>query len=206
MRRYYYRLRRVFQRRKRRKDLARLIHQSEELNIIIGAGSSTYAGWISTDVDTLDITSEADWQHYFQPGTINHLLSEHVFEHLSEQQCKTTFRLCFKYLTAGGKLRVAVPDGYRRDKVYASAVRPPQDGHLMLFTVDNLTAMLQEAGFQVTPLEYFDAADCFHAVEWDIADGKINRSAKFDKREKFKRDNVHYTSLIVDAVKPSFAG
>jgi len=31
------------------------------------------------------------------------------------------------------------------------------------------------------------------------------RSVKFDKREKFKRDNIRYTSLIVDAIKPSFA-
>jgi predicted SAM-dependent methyltransferase len=81
-------------------------------------------------------------------------------------------------------------------------VAPPKDGHQLLFTLESLTTMLQEAGFQVRPLEYFDSDERFHAVAWDSADGHVRRSVRFDRQVAFRRGDLYYTSLIVDAVKP----
>ena len=63
--------------------------------------------------------------------------------------------------------------------------------------------MLERTGFEVRPLEYFDADERFHAASWDSADGYVKRSVRFDDQVAFKRGDLYYTSLIVDAVKPA---
>ena len=172
------------------------------LNVILGAGPITIQGWVATDSEVLDVTSSRAWRRLFVPDSIDRLMAEHLFEHLSAGECAAAFMECFRYLRPGGLLRIAVPDGNRRDAVYSEEVRPPKDGHQMLFTVDDLTQRLVRAGFRVTPLEFFDAKEEFHCYPWREDDGLIRRSARYDRREHFKRGAVYYTSLIVDARKP----
>ncbi len=184
---------------------AQLRKQAEALrplNVILGAGTTAFPGWLSTDIDTLDITSPSDWRELFRPDSIDRLLIEHVLEHLDESQCRVVLAECHRYLKGGGLLRVAVPDGYRRDPAYLAAVAPPKDGHRALLSVDTLVPLIEFAGFCARPLEYFDDTGQFHSVPWDEADGCVKRSAKFDTREQFRRGSVCYTSLIVDAIKP----
>lgn len=71
----------------------------------------------------------------------------------------------------------------------------------MLFTVDSLVPLLASQGFEVQPLEYFDATERFHAVPWDDADGHVCRSCPFDTQERYRRGDFFYTSLIIDAKK-----
>jgi predicted SAM-dependent methyltransferase len=172
------------------------------LQVIIGAGGVSIDGWFSTDADVLDITSPCSWQSLFEPESIDRLLAEHVLEHLSESECMTALTQCFRYLKRGGLLRIAVPDGYRKDPEYVVEVTPPKDGHKVLFTIDGLALLVEKIGFQVTPLEYFDADEKFHFFHWDRADGSIMRSARYDTQERFQRGELFYTSLIIDAKKP----
>jgi predicted SAM-dependent methyltransferase len=79
----------------------------------------------------------------------------------------------------------------------------PRDGHKVVFTIDNLVPLLESVGFQVTPLEYFDANEEFHARPWDEREGHIKRSIRFDDQVAFKRGEMYYTSIIVDARKGS---
>jgi predicted SAM-dependent methyltransferase len=174
---------------------------ARELNVVIGSGDKNFDGWFTTDVDLLDVTRPADWSALFEENSIDQLLAEHVFEHLSEAECRAAFAECYRYLKPGGLLRIAVPDGYRRDADYVAEVAPPKDGHKSLFTIDTLPTLLESVGFEVTPLEYFDAAENFHAQHWDEREGFITRSIRFDTQERFKRGDMFYTSLIVDARK-----
>jgi len=178
------------------------IATAQPLNVILGAGPLTTGGWIPTDVKMLDVTSERMWRRLFAPDSIDRLVAEHLFEHLSDSGCEAAFAECFRYLSPGGLLRIAVPDGNRRDSVYIEEVSPPRDGHQILFTVDGLRQRLVQAGFQVKPLEYFDAKGEFHCFPWSERDGLIRRSARHDRQERFKRGTLFYTSLIVDARKP----
>lgn len=171
------------------------------MNVVIGASGQTFDGWVSTDVECLDLTSPQAWERMFKVNSIDRLLIEHVLEHLSEEECRAGLAECHRYLKPGGLLRIAVPDGYRRDEEYVAAVSPPIYGHQILFTVDTLSALLESFGFSVTPLEYFDAQGEFHACPWDVVDGYVSRSSRFDRREEFRYKDVFYTSLIVDARK-----
>ena len=174
---------------------------ADPLNVVLGAGCFDFDGWFGTDVDLLDITSPRDWSRLFDVGTIDRILSEHVLEHLAEAECRTALGECHRHLRPDGLLRVAVPDGYRRDAAYVAEVAPPKDGHKTLFNVDTLTALLEAVGFEVTPREYFDASGEFHAQPWSVEDGKVLRSLPFDRQEPFKREGMYYMSLIVDARK-----
>ena len=185
----------------RRRAFRAEVEIAQPLNVILGAGTVAMPGWLSTDAEILDVRSSRDWEGLFQPGLIDRLLAEHLFEHLSRAECATAFRLCFQFLKPGGLLRVAVPDGHRKDGEYVAEVAPPKDGHQVLFTVEDLVQCLEHAGFLVTPLEYFDADEQFHCTQWDEAEGLIRRSARHDRQERFKRGALYYTSLIVDARK-----
>ena len=174
------------------------------LNIILGAGPVAISGWVATDSEVLDVTSSRAWKRLFAPASIDRLMAEHLFEHLSDVECAKAFTECFRYLKPGGLLRIAVPDGNRKDAEYVEEVSPPKDGHQLLFTVDDLIQRLVRVGFRVTPLEYFDAKEEFHCYPWGEEDGLIRRSARYDQQERFKRGALYYTSLIVDARKPEF--
>lgn len=178
------------------------IETARPLNIILGAGIVAMPGWLATDSDVLDVTSGRAWKRLFSPASIDRLMAEHLFEHLSDVECQAAFSECFRYLRSGGLLRIAVPDGNRKDAEYVEEVTPPKDGHRLLFTVDDLMQRLFRVGFHVTPLEYFDAKEEFHCYPWKEEDGLIRRSARYDAQERFKRGAFYYTSLIVDARKP----
>src|SRR5437016_4581656 len=70
-------------RQRRLRSLKQRIAASQPLKVVIGAGPTTFAGWIETERDLLNITSAEDWRRLFQPASIDRLLAEHVWEHLS---------------------------------------------------------------------------------------------------------------------------
>jgi predicted SAM-dependent methyltransferase len=187
---------------KLRKAVARCHANNRPIRIILGAGRSSYDQWIATDVDALNICRPDDWAAYFAPGSVDAILSEHVLEHLSVEENRVALKSALKYLKPGGRFRIAVPDGNRRDAYYRAAVAPPVDGHKVIFNLQSLTALLGETGFVVRPLEYLDDKEEFHTVEWNSEDGHISRSARHDRQENFKKGEFYYTSLIVDAFKP----
>jgi predicted SAM-dependent methyltransferase len=186
-----------YQRYKVRRELRR----APTLKIILGAATTHFDGWISTDIRLLDITLQSDWDILFKENSIDRLLAEHVFEHLSESQCYAALKIAHQYLKPNGTIRIAVPDGNRRDAAYVAEVLPPRHGHKMLFRIDNLVTLLEVAGFKAEPLEYFDAEEVFHHSAWSQDDGFVQRSFRFDTQVDFRRGEFFYTSLIVDGRK-----
>ncbi len=172
--------------------------------IILGAGPTSQPNWSATDISDLDIRSEASFRRYWRPDSLFALVAEHVWEHLTHDEGRQAIRNCYKFLSKGGRLRIAVPDGASPDPAYIAHVEPGgigpgADDHKVLYTAPVLAAALSDAGFRVEPLEYFDAMGEFHSHPWRVEDGFIKRSKQFDHRNS---DGViRYTSLIVDGVK-----
>jgi predicted SAM-dependent methyltransferase/GT2 family glycosyltransferase len=176
------------------------------VRIVLGSGGIAEQGWIATDIEQLNVLVDRDWRRHFSPGSVDVILAEHVWEHLSPEEGIDAARLCFKYLRPGGYLRIAVPDGLHPDPKYVEAVKPGGTGagaedHKVLYSCDMLRNALSNAGFETHALEYFDRCGQFHSAAWDPAGGKILRSARFDERNR--SGELHYTSIIVDAVKPA---
>ncbi len=177
---------------------------AQPIRLVIGSGYTYPKGWLNTDIGTLNILKADDWRAYFPKDSIDRILAEHVWEHFNEADGKLGFRNCHTFLKPGGVLRVAVPDGFHPDPAYIEMVRiggtgDGADDHKMLYNYRLMSGFLEEIGFAVTPLEYFDEAGEFHKVPWRAEDGAILRSAEHDSRNQDGK--LVYTSLIIDAKK-----
>ncbi len=64
----------------------RRVSQSDCLRIIVGCGGIHHDGWISTDIDILNLLEIRDWQKYFKIGSVDAVLAEHVWEHLTDSE------------------------------------------------------------------------------------------------------------------------
>ena len=195
-----------FKRKKQKSEFKnQLLNNNGDIKIVVGSEGIYDKGWISTEVHFLDLLKPNDWIKYFREASISKILAEHVWEHLSYEDGCIAAQTCFKFLKeGGGRLRIAVPDGFHPGKEYIDHVKPGgigpgADDHKILYNYKSITEMLTQAGFEVTLLEYFDESAIFHNINWDKNDGFVRRSIKFDERNKDGRPN--YTSLIVDAIK-----
>lgn len=195
-------IRRVLRRLKRFLKVLRM--NPRKFNVGSG-GINPDPSWLPTDIKTLNLTREADWRKLLLFLKVDNIMAEHVWEHLSDSDTALANAYCFKYLKPGGRLRLAVPDGYHPDPAYIEHVRPGGSGpgaddHHILYTYNVMKERLEKAGFRVELLEYWDEKGQFHAVDWSDEGGRISRSKRYDKRNVDGK--LNYTSLIVDAVKP----
>ena len=54
--------------------------------IVVGANGIFDRGWIPTDVEYLNLLRQEHWERYFVEGSIDSILAEHVWEHLTEAE------------------------------------------------------------------------------------------------------------------------
>ncbi len=178
------------------------------MRIILGAGAATQDGWVATQESDLNVLSEADFAARFAPGSIDAMLAEHVWEHMTEAEGRKAARNCYAYLKPGGYLRCAVPDANFRNEAYQAMVQVggpgpadhPAASHKIVYDYRTLVSVFEDAGFEVTLLEFCDERGDFHYTYWNEADGRIGRSYRFDTRNS--GDELGMVSIIVDANKP----
>ena len=181
------------------------IKNQTAFKIVIGSSGIYQDGWLPTEAHFLNLLEKNDWLKYFKENTITNIIAEHVWEHLTKENGLVAMQTCFTFLkNNGGKLRIAVPDGFHIDKNYIDAVKPGGIGwgahdHKLLYDYKIMSEMLVSVGFEVNLVEYFDENSIFHQNNWSSDDGHIRRSLAHDERNKNGKPN--YTSLIIDAVK-----
>jgi predicted SAM-dependent methyltransferase len=199
-------VRKAFLRRFGGPAFRRKLAASPTKRIVIGAGFKDQPGWLPTQIEFLNLLKPEDWARFFQPASIDAMLAEHVWEHLTLEEGHAAASICHTYLKPGGYLRLAVPDGYHPSPDYREWVRPGgrspmqvANDHKVLYTHETLGSLFERVGFRVKLLEYFDASGTFHYDEWDEKAGKIWRSKRFDKRNV--GGQLVFTSIVLDAVK-----
>jgi predicted SAM-dependent methyltransferase len=167
--------------------------------IVIGAGGLSDPGWVATDVSEFDLLRPESWEAYVSPASIDALLAEHVWEHLSFAEGRVAAATCYRFLKPGGRMRLAVPDGYFPDPAFqayigVSGVAGGEAGaHKVVYTYRSFPEVFEAAGFRTTLLEYHDEHGVFHHSAWDPAEGLIRRSRRFDPRGPI--------SIVLDALK-----
>lgn len=196
---------RVLKRVRRQRTIRRAAGQTP-CRLVVGASSMVPGGWTGTEIEDVNLLQPVTWERFFRPDSIDAILAEHVWEHLSAENGRLAAETCYHFLKPGGYLRMAVPDGYHPDPGYIEHVRPGGGGpgcddHKVLYNYKVLSSLFEEAGFQVKLLEYFDEVGQFVREHWDPAKGMIRRSERFDCRNQGGR--LTYTSIVLDAIKPS---
>ncbi|MEN6313317.1 MAG: methyltransferase domain-containing protein [Clostridiaceae bacterium] len=178
------------------------------MKIIIGAGQTKYDGWIATQESDLNLLSILDWEKLFSNESIDAMLAEHVWEHMTYKEGILAAENCYKYLKPGGYIRCAVPDKNFRNEWYQKMVRiggpgpsdHPAATHKIVYDSGTLKSVFESAGFEVTLLEYCDENGDFHFTYWNENDGKIGRSFRYDTRNS--TESLGMVSIIIDAKKP----
>lgn len=178
------------------------------MKVIIGAGETKYDGWLSTQVNELNLLSVESWYKLSEPESIDALLAEHVWEHLTYEEGVMAAKHCYQFLKPGGYIRCAVPDKYFRNDWYQQMVQVggpgPEDHpaatHKIVYDAKTFVSVFEMAGFEVTLLEYCDENGDFHFTYWNEVDGRIGRSFRFDTRNSIK--GLGMVSVIIDAKKP----
>ncbi|NJN16543.1 MAG: methyltransferase domain-containing protein [Oscillochloris sp.] len=181
-----------------------LLGRATTFRLVIGAAGIYEKGWLPTEVEFLDLLCPATWDRYFAPDSVDAMLAEHVWEHLTPEDGLKAAQTCYRYLRTGGYLRIAVPDGLNPDPNYIDAVRiagsgPGADDHKVLYTYQTFGQLFEKAGFNVHLLEYFDEQGRFHMIDWQPEQGLISRSKRYDPRNA--DGQVRYTSIVLDAYK-----
>jgi len=178
------------------------------MKIIIGAGKTSIDGWMSTQENELNVLLRSDFERISKEGKIFAMLAEHVWEHMTKEDGIVAAKNCFDFLEYGGYLRVAVPDLNFKNKGYQNMVKVGGNGdpshpaysHKVVYDYVLLKEVFERAGFIVDLLEYCDADGNFHYKYWNVAEGKIGRSYRFDTRNSI--DQLGMVSIILDAKKP----
>lgn len=193
----------------RRFVIERAMRKHETIKIIVGAAETYQENWYSTNEQWLDITNQKDWAKIFKgKPRLTHVVAEHVFEHLTPEEAVRSLKLIYEHLVDGGRVRIAVPDGYNPDPVYLKHVGIKGIGddaadHKQLLNRDVLTALLADAGFAPEFVEGYDKSGELTCADYSAEDGFIMRSrAHQDQsiRDKWAFPDAD-TSLIMDGVK-----
>ena len=169
------------------------------LKIIVGAAMTREPGWYSTNEQWLDITQSSDWKRVFGgKALLSHVIAEHVFEHLTPSQTRQALDLIAKHMLPGGRIRIAVPDGYHPDTTYLKHVGIAGIGadaadHKQLLNSDSLKSFLQDAGFDAELMEGYLKNGTLVQKPLDSAGGMISRHGW-----EFVDAN---TSLVIDGCK-----
>ena len=178
------------------------------MKIIIGAGKTSFDGWVSTQESELNLLNRADFERLFANEKPSAFLAEHVWEHMTLEEGMIAAQNCFDFLADGGYIRAAVPDGNFRNAAYQALIGIGGNGnpdhpaftHKIVYDYKTLCAVFEKAGFTVNLLEYCDEEGVFSYKQWNEENGKIGRSLRFDTRNK--DGNMGMVSIIIDAKKP----
>ena len=185
-----------------------IINEDNEIKVEIGAGEyNNNPGWLQTHEDELNLLKKEQWEKKFLPASIEAILAEHVWEHLTYEEGIEAAKICYEFLKPNGYIRCAVPDAYFPNEEYQKIVQVggpgpldhPAASHKIVYSYRTITSMFESAGFKVNLLEYCDENGEFHAISWKPEDGVIYRSLPYDHRNK--DGELVCVSLIVDAIK-----
>ncbi len=180
------------------------------MKIIAGAAMTSKEGWYSTNEKWLDITQVKDWQRVFNgKALLTHVLAEHVFEHLTEDETRIALGLFHAHMVSGGRIRIAVPDGYHPDPTYIRHVGIAGIGadaadHKQLLNCDTLARLLRDAGFATEFLEGYRSNGELVTCVINPAFGNVIRSrcntATMAGRSGWLFPDAD-TSLVIDGIK-----
>lgn len=177
------------------------------MKVIIGAGKTDILGWMATQESDLNILNEKDWLKHFKFESIDVLLAEHVWEHLTFEEGVQAALNCYKFLKPGGYIRSAVPDinfdnAWYQNMVQVGGPGPedhPASSHKIVYDYSRFAQVYERAGFKVNLLEYCDVDKKFHYNYWNPDDGMIGRSYRYDSRNSTNK--LGMVSIILDAKK-----
>lgn len=141
------------------------IRNGKKNNLVIGSGHSlgyidkNFPDFISTDQDELDLINRFEITQYIPKESISIIFANHVLEHIYPEFVWSVFENIHYMNIIGGYLVLCVPDlnsfksQYFNTKEQAILFQP-KAAHYVYYTFESLKYILNDIGYEVTPLYY----------------------------------------------------
>ncbi len=192
--------------------LKKAINSNQKVKLILGAALTSQKGWFSTNEQWLDISKSSDWNRIFnKKQLVTNAVAEHVFEHLTVKEMRSSLKNIYNNLSSGGVLRIAVPDGNHPDENYRkntgiNGIGADASDHKQFITYEFLKEELIKMGFNIEFMEGYYKDGSLEKKKIDDKLGHIIRTrsniqiknTKFKYGWEFVDSN---TSMIIDAYK-----
>lgn len=164
----------------------------------IGERTEIVDGVETTVKYQLDIPEEKiEWR---EMQVISNILADHVFQELTKAEAIEALVYARRYLTPGGRIRIAVPDANHRDKKFTNLMEDCYPGER--YNKDDLVRTMRAAGFKKFQVkEGFDPGGLFNISTWYRIDGYVSRSFWYDANNMTNETGMFWSCLIVDAIK-----
>ncbi len=132
---------------------------------------------------------------------IKNILADHVIQELSWDDAIIAMKLAHKYLTPGGRIRIAVPDNGHRSELFTKTMK--QIYHPKWeYDKAEMMQMLRAAGFKHFQVkEAFDIGGLFNISTWYRIDGFCKRSFWYDPNNMTTDTGMFWSCLIIDTIK-----
>ena len=110
-----------------------------------------------------------------------------------------------KHLVVGGRIRIAVPDGFNPNPDYirhvsVNGIGDDATDHKQLLNFDTLSDMLIRSGCDIEHIEGYQSNGKLLVKKWSLSDGFIRRSRQNKTDNSWNFPDAS-TSLIVDGIK-----
>lgn len=188
----------------------RILAHSPGARVVLGNGGLSakelgLPGWATIQGERqLDLTDVCAWSRVFSgriTGTVAALYAEHVMEHMTPSGVLTAAAAAFVALRPGGRLRIAVPDGYdpRNDNRLGTNMIESSSPHCTAWSHETFGEVLGRAGFVIRAQAYHTVDGRWHERPWwerELEFGRVRRSSRYDAR--WKGTGL----LVIDGIKP----
>lgn len=150
-----------------RKKIQDNIEKRVENNLILGSGHSLgyrekeFPNFIATDQDELDLMNRFEITQYIPNESIDVIYANHVLEHIYPEEVWNVFENIKFMNKPEGYLIFCVPDlnGFKSqyfNNKEEAIIFQPKAAHHVYFTMESLTFILNNIGYEVTPIYYHD--------------------------------------------------
>ena len=93
------------------------------MKIILGAGNTLIDGWKATQETELNILKKIDFEKQFEYNSVDAMLAEHLWEHMTKEEGIIAAKNCYEFLKFGGYIRCAVPDANFKNEWYQNMIK-----------------------------------------------------------------------------------
>ena len=186
----------------------KFVKKNNVVNLDIGSGStiSFLDDYISTDKHNFNLLDIVQMKTFLKGAKIRNVFSEHVFEHLDEDEMIRAINNLGQFMYIGSRIRIAVPDGYNPSNEYienvmVGGIGPGANDHKQLLNYDKIKSISKDylKNFEFEYIEYFDSLGKFHSNEYINIGKEIKRSSSsFYQNKSFYSSHL---SLIFDLIK-----
>ena len=137
----FYKSRTLLSRLTRRRVIARYLSEQKTRGLHLGCGANLHLGWLNTDLQVSwpgTVFLDATKTFPLPDGSMDHVFSEHMIEHVGHGQGLRLLHEAFRVLKPGGRIRIATPNLETLLELHSREAGADADEYMTWFATRNM--------------------------------------------------------------------